>query len=192
MPDYIFSHDPVLEAVNEIISSVGSPPINSLNQLTNVDAIDALRMLMKTSRQVQSQGHAWNTQFNATFSPDTTTRKIVYTKDIISLISGTRLINKGGYFFDLDANTDRFNGPITVTELVREFKFEDLPEAVQDYITVKTSRDFQRIKVTSPEVDQALAQREAEALMRFNALEIDMGNYNLYENNQTVSSNQSR
>ena len=182
----------MLEAVNEIISSVGSPPINSLNQLTNVDAIDALRMLMKTSRQVQAQGHAWNTQFNATLSPDVTTNKITYTNDIISIISGTRLINKGGYLFDLDANSDRFTSPVTVIELVREFKFEDLPEVVQDYITVKTSRDFQRIKVTSPEVDQALAQREAEALMRLNALEIDMGNYNLYENNQTVSSNQSR
>jgi hypothetical protein len=192
MSDYIFSHDPVLDAVNEIISSVGSPPINSLTQLTNADAIDALRMLMRTSRQVQAQGWVFNLQFGEVFTPDAITGKIVYTTDIISMISSNRIINKGGFFYDLDLNTDIFTSPITISEIIREFKFEDLPDVARDYITAKTSRDFQRIKVTSVEMDQSLAIREAETLMRLNALEIDMGGYNLYENNSTVSSNQSR
>ena len=192
MADYIFSQDPTLEAVNEIISSVGSPPINSLSNITNVDGIDALRMLNKTSRRIQSIGWEWNRQDNVTFIPDALTNKIAYPNDIIKAVAANRLIRKDGYFFDLDANTDRFTSSITITELVRELDFNDLPEAARDYITAVTARDFQRIKVGSGEVDQAIAQREAEALVRLNALEIDMGQFNLYENNETVSSNQAR
>ena len=192
MAEYIFSQDPMLEAVNEIISSVGSPPINSLSNITNADGIDALRMLNKTSRRIQSTGWEWNRQDSVTFIPDALTNKIAYPNDIIKAVSTSRLIRKDGYFFDLDANTDRFTSSITVTELVRELAFNDLPEAARDYITAVTTRDFQRIKVGSGEVDQAIAQREAEALVRLNALEIDMGQFNLYENNETVSSNQAR
>lgn len=192
MAEYIFSQDPTLEAVNEIISSVGSPPINSLSNITNVDGIDALRMLNKTSRRIQSTGWEWNRQDNVTFIPDALTNKIAYPNDIIKTIATNRLIRKDGYFFDLDANTDRFTSSITITELVRELDFNDLPEAARDYITAVTARDFQRIKVGSVEADQSLAQREAEALVRLNALEIDMGQFNLYENNETVSSNQAR
>ncbi|MDY0214986.1 MAG: hypothetical protein RBS24_05725 [Bacilli bacterium] len=192
MAEYIFSQDPMLEAVNEIISSVGSPPINSLSNITNVDGIDALRMLNKTSRRIQSTGWEWNRQDSVTFLPDTTTGKIAYPNDIIKAVATNRLIRKDGYFFDLDANTDRFTSSITITELVREIAFNDLPEAARDYITAVTTRDFQRIKVGSVEADQAIAQREAEALIRLNALEIDMGQFNLYENNETISSNQAR
>ena len=192
MADYIFSQDPTLEAVNEIISSVGSPPINSLSNITNVDGIDALRILNKTSRRIQSTGWEWNRQDNVTFLSDTLTRKVVYPNDIIKAVAPNRLIRREGYFFDLDANTDRFPTGVTITELVREIAFNDLPEAARDYITMVAARDFQRIKVGSVEVDQALAQREAEALVRLNALEIDMGQFNLYENNETVSSNQAR
>lgn len=192
MAEYIFSQDPTLEAVNEIISSVGSPPINSLSNITNVDGIDALRMLNKTSRRIQSTGWEWNRQDNVTFIPDALTNKIAYPNDIIKTIATNRLIRKDGYFFDLDANTDRFTSSITITELVRELDFNDLPEAARDYITAVTARDFQRIKVGSVEADQSLAQREAEAFVRLNALEIDMGQFNLYENNETVSSNQAR
>ena len=192
MAEYIFSQDPMLEAVNEIISSVGSPPINSLSNITNVDGIDALRMLNKTSRRIQSTGWEWNRQDSVTFLPDTTTGKIAYPNDIIKAVATNRLIRKDGYFFDLDANTDRFTSSITITELVREIAFNDLPEAARDYITAVTTRDFQRIKVGSVEADQAIAQREAEALVRLNALEIDMGQFNLYENNETISSNQAR
>lgn len=192
MAEYIFSQDPMLEAVNEIISSVGSPPINSISNITNVDGIDALRMLNKTSRRIQSTGWEWNRQTNVTFIPNALTNKIAYPNDIIKAVSTSRLIRKDGHFFDLDANTDRFTSSITVTELVRELAFNDLPEAARDYITAVTTRDFQRIKVGSVEADQAIAQREAEALIRLNALEIDMGQFNLYENNETVSSNQAR
>lgn len=192
MADFIYSDDPLLDAVNTVISSVGSPPINSLNSITNVDAIDALRMLLKTSREVQSKGWAWNSQYGTTLTPDSVNGKVSYTRDIIKAISGSRLVNKGGFFFDLDANTDIFTTDLSFTELVREFNFEDLPEAAREYITAKTSRDFQRIKVGSPESDQPLAIREMEALAALNALEIEMGNYNLYDNNETVSSNQAR
>jgi hypothetical protein len=192
MADYIFSHDPVLEAVNSIISTVGSPPINSLENLTNVDAIDALRLLMKTSREIQSLGWAWNIQENVTLTPDSTSKKIVYTKDILSVIASSRYINSGGFFYDLDLRTDIFNSPITITELIREFPFEDLPESAQEYITAKAARTFQNIKLTSPEMDQVLMARETEAYIKLNKFEIDMGQYNLYDNNETVSGNQAR
>lgn len=192
MADFIYSSDPTLDAINTVISSVGSPPINSLSNITNVDAIDALRMLMKTSRDIQSQGWAWNREDSVSLSPDATSKRIAYTQDIIKAVSTTRYVNRGGFFYDLDSKTDIFETPIVIDEMVREVPFSDLPEPVQGYITAVTARNFQNLKLSSAELDQVLAQREMEALIKFNQLELDMGQYNLYDNNSTVSGFQAR
>lgn len=50
-----------LDAVNEMLGVIGEPPVNTLEVIENVDVANALRILHKTSRYVQSKGWAWNT-----------------------------------------------------------------------------------------------------------------------------------
>ena len=45
-----------LDAVNEIIGTLGESPINSLENMSNIDAINALRILRTISRQEQARG----------------------------------------------------------------------------------------------------------------------------------------
>ena len=47
-----------LDAVNEMLGVIGEPPVNTLEVIENVDVANALRILHKTSRYVQSKGWA--------------------------------------------------------------------------------------------------------------------------------------
>lgn len=63
-----------LDAVNSIIGTIGEAPINSLEELTDVDAINALRILRNISRQEQSRGWTFNKTPHFTLNPDVDTK----------------------------------------------------------------------------------------------------------------------
>ena len=62
-----------LDAVNEILSSVGSSPVNSLEDDLNVDVLNAKRILKATSIEIQSRGYKFNTLNNVYLKPDSDT-----------------------------------------------------------------------------------------------------------------------
>ena len=45
-----------LDAINEIVGSIGESPINTLENPTNSDVINAIRILSITNRSFQSNG----------------------------------------------------------------------------------------------------------------------------------------
>ena len=58
-----------LDAVNEIIGTLGESPINSLENMSNIDAINALRILRTISRQEQARGWSFNIIPSLTLTP---------------------------------------------------------------------------------------------------------------------------
>ena len=50
-----------LDAVNEILSSIGSSPVSSLEDDSNIDVINAKRILNGVSQEIQSRGWFFNT-----------------------------------------------------------------------------------------------------------------------------------
>ena len=50
-----------LDAVNEILSSIGSSPVSSLEDENNVDVINAKRILKGVSKEIQARGWFFNT-----------------------------------------------------------------------------------------------------------------------------------
>lgn len=49
-----------LDAVNEIIGAIGEAPVNTLENIMNVDVISALRILRNNNRSFQSRGWSFN------------------------------------------------------------------------------------------------------------------------------------
>ena len=91
-----------LDAVNEILSSVGSSPVNSLEDDLNVDVLNAKRILSAVSTEVQSRGYRFNTLKNVYLTPDSDTGLVPFAHDYIRVFSlGYKLVNRSGYFFDL-------------------------------------------------------------------------------------------
>ena len=177
-----------LDAVNEILSSVGSSPVNSLEDDLNVDVLNAKRILKATSIEIQSRGYVFNTLNNVYLSPDSDTGLVPYARDYIRVFTtGYKLVDRSGYFFDLVSSTNEFPEGLTVGELVKELPFEELPVIFRKYITVRAARVFQMRYLTSGDIDAHLQLEESAAYADVVDYELMTGNYNVFNDDQYIS-----
>lgn len=177
-----------LDAVNEILSSVGSSPVNSLEDDLNVDVLNAKRILKATSIEIQSRGYVFNTLNNVYLSPDSDTGLVPYARDYIRVFTtGYKLVDRSGYFFDLVSSTNEFPEGLTVGELVKELPFEELPVIFRKYITVRAARVFQMRYLTSGDIDTHLQLEESAAYADIVDYELMTGNYNVLNDDQYIS-----
>lgn len=177
-----------LDAVNEILSAVGSSPVNTLEDDLNVDVLNAKRILKAVSIEVQSRGYRFNTLNNVYLQPDTDSGFVSYARDYIRAFStGYKLVNRSGYFFDLETGSNEFPDGLTVTELVKELPFEELPTVFRKYITVRAARTFQMKYLTSADIDASLQYEEATAYSDIVDYELMEGNYNVLSGDQFIS-----
>lgn len=177
-----------LDAVNEILSSVGSSPVNSLEDDLNVDVLNAKRILKATSIEIQSRGYVFNTLNNVYLSPDSDTGLVPYSRDYIRVFTtGYKLVDRSGYFFDLVSSTNEFPEGLTVGELVKELPFEELPVIFRKYITVRAARVFQMRYLTSGDIDAHLQLEESAAYADIVDYELMTGNYNVFNDDQYIS-----
>lgn len=177
-----------LDAVNEILSSVGSSPVNSLEEDLNVDVLNAKRILKATSIEIQSRGYVFNTLNDVYLPPDSDTGFVPYARDYIRAFStGYKLVDRSGYFFDLVSGTNKFPEGLTVGELVKELSFEELPVVFRKYITVRAARVFQMRYLTSGDIDAHLQLEESAAYADVVDYELMTGNYNVLNDDQYIS-----
>lgn len=168
-----------LDAVNEMLGVIGEPPVNTLEVIENVDVANALRILHKTSRYVQSKGWAWNTWASYLFNPDVYTNKIRWSDNILFLVGtdGTKYVQRDGYVFDVGNQTDIFEQPIEVT-VIFYIDIENLLDPIAHYIVAKASRKFQNETLGDDSLDNSLGEAEQEAWVALQEYEMQIGTYN--------------
>lgn len=177
----------VLDAVNEITGAIGESPVNTIENPTNVDVINALRILNLVNRQVQTKGWSFNYIENHVLNPDHFTKKIRWSDDILYInSSGAKYRKRGEYLYDITNKTDTFIKPIEV-ECILMVDFEDTPEPMRQYITAKAAREFQIRYLGDTELTQELARYEQEAWIDLQVYELDLNRYNML-NNTGISS----
>ena len=183
----IVTPDSELDAINEILTAIGSSPVNSLEDDANVDVINARSMLYRVSREVQSKGYLFNTEYEVELLPDFYTKKIQFPNSFIRVIgSRGNYVRRDGFFFDLTERTFKFPDGITLSTLVREVNFEDLPEAARKMITARAARIFQARYLSAQELDAELQQAESQAQGDLLDYELETSGYNIYSNDAFV------
>lgn len=186
---YILTPQSELEAVNEILSSIGSSPVDTLDESLDVDVINAKRLLEATSREIQSRGWYFNTEDSVTLQPDTDSDRVPCPENYLVFYSdGYQLVRQSGYFFDIASRTSEFPNGLTVT-LIRYLQFDELPEVFRKYITVRTARLFQMRFLGAQEIDVSLQFAESEAYSAIIDFELKTGNYNVYNDDTFNSGN---
>lgn len=186
---YILTPQSELEAVNEILSSIGSSPVDTLDESLDVDVINAKRLLEATSREIQSRGWYFNTEDSVTLQPDTDSNRVPCPENYLVFYSdGYQLVRQSGYFFDIASRTSEFPNGLTVT-LIRYLQFDELPEAFRKYITVRTARLFQMRFLGAQELDVSLQFAESEAYSAIVDFDLKTGNYNIYNDDTFNSGN---
>ncbi len=177
-----------LAAVNDILASIGEPPVSTLEGDANADVANARRVLNKINRQIQSKGWTFNIEEGVQLVPDVFNRLIPFMNDYLSMFTAggaTAYVNRGGYVYDRTTNTDQFDAPIEVN-LIRLREFYEMPECFRQWIVTKAARQFNNRFFGAPEIDAVLSEEEQEAKVACTEYELDFGNFNMLDGDAFV------
>lgn len=177
-----------LDAINDILASIGESPVNTLESDANADVVNARRILHKINRQEQSKGWTFNIEEGATLVPDLYSQLIPYMPNYLSITStgGTPYVNRGGYVYDRINRTDRFPSPISVN-LISLRTFDEMPEQFKSYIVAKAAKEFNIRFFGAPEIDTVLSNELIDLERAINEYELDYGAFNIFTADPYVS-----
>ena len=165
-----------LDAVNQILSSVGQAPVTTLD-LQNPEVAIVLTTLREVNKQVQAEGWTFNVERGYQFNPDSVTKHIDYPNNVLQLDTSTAThrddynpIRRQGKFYDKLKHTYEWESSIEA-DVTWLFEFEDVPPAIQLYITARAARLAANKMVGDTTLFQLLQEQELQT--RAAALEYD-------------------
>lgn len=159
-----------LSAINEMLTAIGTTPVNTLNVSGLTDAAIALDTLRSISKEVQTAGWWFNTDTAISLTPAGTTITIPATVLSVRPSFGNTSVPpepinfalRDNKLWNLDTNSAVFASAVRADQ-VRELEFENLPESARRYVTVRAARIFQT-KVLGDEAQGVFTERhEMEA-----------------------------
>jgi malate synthase len=179
-----------LDAVNVMLSSIGEAPITNLDATeVPADVPLARQILSNTSREVQSWGWRYNSQYGIQLLPDGANgNKIIVPSnyfrvqvDPASSSASLDLVQRGTYLFDRKNNTDAFTSGVTVVATVL-LDFPDLPQVAREYITIRASRQFADRVLGDQNTHMYTTQDEYRAKALMDSEEAEVGQHNIFNN----------
>ena len=161
-----------LEAVNIIISVIGEAPVNTITGVSlPVTAIQAISTLDETSKAVQSEGWHCNTEHEYELTPDSVTSKITLPQNTLKfdldpqLYTDSDPVQRGLKLYDRKNHTEIWTKSVKGS-ITFELEFEDLPEQLRHYVTVKSARVFANRFIGTREIEGFTLREEIEAKAR--------------------------
>lgn len=181
-----------LEAVNEMLMSIGQAPVNTLSVTGIRDVSIARARLQSMTRRVLSRGFNFNTDENYPLLPDTD--GIILVPEGALKIEGmgptddytTRRHPKGLALYNKTDRTFRFTTSVSV-KIVWAFAFVDLPETARDYIATSAGRRLQSKAIGSQILDRFEEDDEMKAWFLLEREERGQRKTNLFRNNATLA-----
>lgn len=176
-----------LEAVNTVLSTVGSSPVNALTGAQSADTRMAISTLDEVSREIQSVGWHFNTEDDMVLAPDATTSEIVLGDNVVRCdlseynTGNMDIVQRGNRLYDRVGHTYAFVNPLKAT-LVMLMDWDELPEPARRYITIRASRIFQDRMVGSQVHHQYTALDEFQARAALIEFEGDTADHSIFDN----------
>lgn len=175
-----------LDAVKAILKACGQRPPSAAGLETGSYTMvgNAEAVLDEASRKIQARGWFFNTRREVELTPDgsdniaepTGALSVVPRRDYAS----RRIARINGLLFDVDNNTDEFDGPVTV-DYVFEATFSEIPSVIADYIVAEAAIEFNVRFVKNLIIDQNLRIRRAEAKTIADQLDGDEERTNVFD-----------
>ena len=175
-----------LQAVNTILSAVGEPPINSLDDSNPADAVIAHNILTEVSREIQSMGWHFNTVREVVFAPDTSDgNRINVGSNVVRVALEPKhtgsydLVQRGSYLYDRKGQTSSFGSSVKAT-VVYMLRWDELPEPARRLITTRGARVFQARMVGSGDHYSFTLQDEMQAMAILKEFEGDTAGHSIF------------
>ena len=189
--------DTELSAVNSILGAIGQAPLTTLN-FDNPEVSFIFNLLRDANVDTQSEGWHFNTEYHVRFTPDSVTKKIAISDDIVSMDLHDNqarrhfdLVRRNGVLYDKIDHTDVFTSDLDL-DIVRLYNFEDLPTPFRRYITYRASRQAATQLVANPNLAQLLQGQESLARAALMEYECNQADHSMlgFEDNTTYQTYQ--
>jgi hypothetical protein len=171
-----------LQAVNEILASVGQSPVTTLDQ-TNPDVAIAYDTLTQVSREVQAEGWTFNKEFNYPFTPDNTSQiqipNNVLQLDLTPDYRDRDVVRRSGKLYDRTAHSFTFTEQV-YCDVLWLFDWVDLPTPIKDYIVSRAASIVSTRIVGDTTQYQMLQQKEAYTRAMALEYECNQGDYTFF------------
>lgn len=188
------SHTTKLDAVNIILSNIGQSPV--VNLISGNPIVEMAELTLdEISRTVQAEGWIFNTEFSYPLSLDQSNEVVIPGNVIqcdLPVGSGASVQRRNGKLYNRTDHTFDFSnyassGSLAV-DVIWLFDYEDLPEAIKNYINIRAANVFAGRSVGSAEAVK-FGQQE-EVLARAGALEYEtqQGDYSIFGDSRGVCS----
>lgn len=168
-----------LEAVNELLTAIGTTPVETLGVPGLTDASIAQDTLSSVSREVQSQGWWFNTGYGVTinltgsWTIPANMMKVRPARGSFGTAGETkRFVMRQRKLYDLNANSNLTSGSVKA-DVIYLWDFEELPEVARRYITVRAARIFQTKVLGSDQLGVFNEDHEGETWAIFAGEQID-------------------
>ena len=185
MPFPTYAASTELDAVNQILSSVGQAPVTTLD-LQNPEVFITVNTLREVSKQVQLEGWTFNTEREYPMIRNETTNEIPLPANLLSIDANVEehkndfdLVMRNGKLYDRLNKTYVFSVNPKV-DVLWYFDFQFLPPAVQSYITARAARMCATKMVGDPQLYQLLSQTEEMARGTLTEYECNQGDYTIF------------
>lgn len=176
-----------LEAVNEILMMAGitEVPDISASTLSNVDeANQALNILRRKSREIQSGGLHCNTEERVTLSPNVSNEIDVPATALQIDISMDRYPDvcfRADKLYNITEHSFTVFTADVEVDIIYELDYEDLPEHARRRINIEAGREFVLRYLRDSELYQFLGKSEQEAKVAFFNAEASTSDYNMLD-----------
>lgn len=154
----------LLEATNAVLATIGELPVNTLPDSGLSEASLARDIVLEVSREVQSQGLHCNTDINYEMIPDID-GYINVPYNVLKIDGHYRdddLVVRGNRLYNRKDHTFIFSEPVRV-DVTWLLDFEELPEVVRRYITIRAARLFQKRVVGADSLHKLTEEDEQKA-----------------------------
>lgn len=176
-----------LQAVNTMLATIGSSPINSLSGANSADVAMAVQTLDEVSLSVQSKGWHFNTEEDRTLTPDPVTSEIVLASNTILCDvdhpnnRDVDVVVRGQKLYDRLNKTFQFSKELKA-KIIYALDWDDLPQSARFYVMIRAARIFQDRAVGSDKHHTFTLRDELMALSQLRRYEGETADYTIFDN----------
>jgi hypothetical protein len=178
-----------LEAVNTMLNTIGEAPVNTLVNLTSVDALTAQSILANVNRSIQAEGWFFNSEYDYPLVPDQNSNLPLPTNimaiDSTSDSHDYQLVQRGARAYDRKNHTYTFTQTVNC-DLILLLAFDEIPEAARNYIALRAARILQDRLLGSDSLHGMNREDEYHALTTLRLMESETADYNILTGNADV------
>lgn len=185
MPAFTYQSLSELEAVNMMLSTIGEAPVSTLITSGDLNVSIARQMLYDTSREVQTRGYYFNTEYDYPLIRNAANEiklpNNVLFCDLTDKYNQYDATPRGSRLYNLRTHTYVFTENLEA-DLTIFLSWDELPQAARQLIAISSARKFQ-VRILPDDYTSKFTQaEEVEARAQLEDYDANTRDFNLADN----------